>query len=1010
METFEIRSKSFSVKWVNLQAQTKVKWHIKPLKNSINFGIYRHVGDTISPPPTSSSTRSTTNSSLLDKWGIDEVHQVPQKLFGRSHTGSSTVSINKMETVTPSAPNRKRSESNASTNMSKLDEVLDENLVLANWIGRCNSDELQNGEFEAKNGGLYAFIFDNTFSKTKSKKVLFSHEEVIDNKTNSDLNGILDNGNIPSTPRQVQFDLPYNENVAKTSNVLNVNGVQILQGFLMKKKRRKNGKNFNKRYFSLNMKYGMLDYYFNEASQTIRGNMLISQTVISADSLELLMFLDSGMEQWVLKALNKDDFNLWVDAFNFVKRQNKQVEGVFPLSDSVPFDILSAELASREGRSWNISSYFDQMDSKLTMVKDYVEDLTEKAKEEEKNLNSFAPPTTRKSSLASSTNESSFGASLERRSSFFTKLKRRSSLLQSSSTNEPIITERNRVQDSFEEPPRSPVSIPSPRASTASSIPNIPELSLSNKSLVSGLIELRNYMDELEDQYSILKKQVNERYSMRSESRRTLTRTSTTNDSDISEFYDARSFFEETDNGVVMLNEDENTKTEPKINIFEKAAAQVSIVSSSDEENEEDNDVTTNLKDNHVFPVKEEEEEELNEEEKEKYTVLDLSPLPYDEPISYRKDIKTPTCEPPSMISIIRKAIGKDITSMTMPITCNEPISFLQKYCESFEYSNLINDAIESPIETGERILKISTFAMSFLAAYRDKVRSLRKPFNPLLNETFELIRPELGIRVITQKVIHKPFVMAAHAESRHWSIDHTLSPQQNFYGKTADVVMLGKLVLSLHDQGDLYEWSQPTTVMRNMVSFTGEKYTEPVDTMTIKSNTGFKCTVTFLPENSRFSSSRSEKVELKVVDEKTGKILKLSASGTWTNEIKLSTGKVLWRVSPLVNDHSNKYGFTQFTCSLNNIDEIHELCAPSDSRRRPDQKMYENGEVQKAETLKLQLEENQRKRRNDKAEQESLFFKRVGNDDLNWAYTKGENGYWGRRKDDKWDDVMKLW
>lgn len=51
-------------------------------------------------------------------------------------------------------------------------------------------------------------------------------------------------------------------------------------------------------------------------------------------------------------------------------------------------------------------------------------------------------------------------------------------------------------------------------------------------------------------------------------------------------------------------------------------------------------------------------------------------------------------------------------------------------------------------------------------------------------------------------------------------------------------------------------------------------------------------------------------------------------------------------------------YNFTQLAVELN---ELEDGVAPTDSRRRPDQRLMEVGQWDEANTMKMQLEEKQR-------------------------------------------------
>ena len=84
--------------------------------------------------------------------------------------------------------------------------------------------------------------------------------------------------------------------------------------------------------------------------------------------------------------------------------------------------------------------------------------------------------------------------------------------------------------------------------------------------------------------------------------------------------------------------------------------------------------------------------------------------------------------------------IGKDITRSPVPATFfSEPISFLQRSVECLEYTNLLDRAAECT-DSLEQMAYVAAFSISEYAIYYTR---LAKPFNPLLNETFEFDREE---------------------------------------------------------------------------------------------------------------------------------------------------------------------------------------------------------------------------------------------------------------------------
>lgn len=132
-----------------------------------------------------------------------------------------------------------------------------------------------------------------------------------------------------------------------------------------------------------------------------------------------------------------------------------------------------------------------------------------------------------------------------------------------------------------------------------------------------------------------------------------------------------------------------------------------------------------------------------------------------------------------SMMGILRNNIGKDLSTITMPIILNEPINLLQKLCEELEYAELLTKAAvtTSPVE---RMCFVAAFVVS---GYASTVhRAIRKPFNPLLGETYELTSPK-GFKFIAEKVSQQPPIMACHAESSDFILFQDSLIKPKFWG-----------------------------------------------------------------------------------------------------------------------------------------------------------------------------------------------------------------------------------
>jgi hypothetical protein len=282
-----------------------------------------------------------------------------------------------------------------------------------------------------------------------------------------------------------------------------------------------------------------------------------------------------------------------------------------------------------------------------------------------------------------------------------------------------------------------------------------------------------------------------------------------------------------------------------------------------------------------------------------------------------------------------------------------------------------------------------------------------------MLGETFELVRTEKevpgGFRLLVEKVSHRPVRTACQAESANWSFGQSSAPTQKFWGKSAELITEGRIriVLRLPDgTEELYSWSVATVFLRNVVM--GEKYVEPVGTMTVANDsTGAKATIEFKAKG--MFGGRSEDVQVESYGP-DGASTGFSLVGTWTTSLQLlENGKPvreIWHVGDLVDNAPQTYGLTTFAASLYEITEIEKGKLPAtDSRLRPDQRAAERGDLDEAEEWKRRLEERQRAKRKEVEERGEVhkprwFVKVDGGDEGEevWKLKTGKEGYWEER------------
>uniref|UniRef100_A0A3B5KYG6 Oxysterol-binding protein n=1 Tax=Xiphophorus couchianus TaxID=32473 RepID=A0A3B5KYG6_9TELE len=341
-----------------------------------------------------------------------------------------------------------------------------------------------------------------------------------------------------------------------------------------------------------------------------------------------------------------------------------------------------------------------------------------------------------------------------------------------------------------------------------------------------------------------------------------------------------------------------------------------------------------------------------------------------------------------SIWSILKKCIGLELSKITMPIVFNEPLSFLQRISEYMEHTYLINKAC-SLSDSIERMQSVAAFAVSAVASQWDRTG---KPFNPLLGETFELIREDQGFRLVSEQVSHHPPVSAFHAESLSgdFVFHGSIYPKLKFWGKSVEAEPRGTITLELLKHNEVYTWSNPYCCVHNIIL--GKLWIEQYGTVEIVNHsTGEKCVLNFKPCG--MFGKELHKVEGYIQDKNKKKLCVIY--GKWTEcmwsidpqeyEIYKKSDKkgdkskkneelqkaendeaddmpeiqetvsvvpgstLLWRIESRPAHSAKMYNFTNFAMALNELESgMGAILAPTDCRFRPDIRAMENGNIEK--------------------------------------------------------------
>ncbi|KAH7396654.1 Oxysterol-binding protein-domain-containing protein [Phaeosphaeria sp. MPI-PUGE-AT-0046c] len=991
MENIEVHSKSYLVRWVNVAAGHTISWSIQPHKKSVNFGIFKH------PGTATGATPNLPSSAHFDDGPATPALEVPNTR-GR---GLST------------------SRNDRTVVLEKLSAI---GLKQVQWHGKCEADQVSLGTYDvpAGEGGMYGLVFDNTFSKTVSKQatfVLMTYPTNAPPKSGHHMRYAQAGagGSSTSLPRsspsmgpiesseslpQAFADRPRSHHPSKPGSL---SSSSFLTGVLHKKRRKRN-QGYARRFFSLDFTSSTLSYYRNDHSSALRGAIPLSLAAVGANEDTREISIDSGAEIWQLRASNAKDFKMWRDALDRASRAATMAASPTLQIKTSSYPNPPHIANDAEDNEWaRVESLVGRISGTRDAVRRLAQDTDPKYSSGtglgiSKLQDSLSP------TPSESESNDYFGEDKAPDKKAFWKRKASSSSQSPSGMFRRSVSAQVSVASPGAVPPVPPVpsnfstngNLAVPKRTNRASWTHQPH----EEGVHDNCMALLRDLDSVVQEFATL--------IAESKQRRTPAPLSATPSRQSFESFESTDEFFDAPDGDVSKSTLLTIRRDSRDAEHDRRQ---SHDEDSDGESESSSDHSSGIAERPRFSI-------------DAAPALfpkrptSLAPLPL-KPVQRRATIQPPKVQPPSLIAFLRKNVGKDLSTIAMPVSANEPTSLLQRLAEQLEYSELLDAAVKASSDNGQRLVYMAAFAISAFSNARVKDRAIRKPFNPMLGETFELVREDKGFRFVAEKVVHRPVRMACQAEAQEWTFMQSPMPVQKFWGKSAELNTDGRVRIFLHGSNEHYSWIQATSYLRNIIA--GEKYVEPSGTMTIVSETtGAKAVCTF--KAGGMFAGRSEEVSIQVFDG-TGNILPTGAMGKWTSSLDFTsngqpTGQSVWKVGPLVDKAEKHYGLTTFAAALNQITSIEEgHIPPTDSRFRPDQKALEEGELDHAEALKARLEERQRARRRVMEEHgdewKPRWFRRietgeVGDEEV-WGLKGGKEGYWECREARRWEGVVDV-
>ncbi|XP_076674874.1 oxysterol-binding protein-related protein 8 isoform X2 [Andrena cerasifolii] len=169
--------------------------------------------------------------------------------------------------------------------------------------------------------------------------------------------------------------------------------------------------------------------------------------------------------------------------------------------------------------------------------------------------------------------------------------------------------------------------------------------------------------------------------------------------------------------------------------------------------------------------------------------------------------------EQKSLIWFLMKQVrpGMDLSKVVLPTFILEPRSFLEKLADSYYHADLLSRAVVED----DAFTRMKGVVKWYLSGFYKKPQGLKKPYNPLLGETFRCYwQHSNGSRTfyIAEQLSHHPPISGFYVTNRQdgFTISATIIAKSKFYGNSTSAVLDGVAILTMLPRGEDYTMTVP--------------------------------------------------------------------------------------------------------------------------------------------------------------------------------------------------------
>ncbi|XP_069132132.1 oxysterol-binding protein-related protein 8-like isoform X1 [Argopecten irradians] len=247
---------------------------------------------------------------------------------------------------------------------------------------------------------------------------------------------------------------------------------------------------------------------------------------------------------------------------------------------------------------------------------------------------------------------------------------------------------------------------------------------------------------------------------------------------------------------------------------------------------------------------------------------------------------------------------GMDLSKVVLPAFILEPRSFLDKLSDYYYHADILSDAVtcEDPYSRMKGVIKW------YLSGFYKKPKGLKKPYNPIIGETFRCYWQHTKTKsrtfYIAEQISHHPPVTAFHVTNRHdgFTISSSILTKSKFYGNSLSAILDGTAKLTFLKRGEDYLVTMPYAHCKGIL----------IGTLTMEMGgkvaidcpkTGYRCELEFKLKPFLGSGAASNRISGKI---KMGSDTLAHVEGHWDQDVFLkekgsSESELFWSPTPEV-------------------------------------------------------------------------------------------------------------